>query len=176
MSRRRRLRRYRRCQIAQHQPVTVAAEFSMKQTLRLAAMPACGRTPSLHPNRGTCDLPSSGRADLESVGVLRTLHQDAAGCVVASMIARPPSHRTCLCLHAHGDSIRHGFQRHRQSTFSKPFRVRGGLGVDGLQPATRELGGAFRNVRHADCRLSKGSRECCLPRDQLARRPAAGQR
>ncbi|HEY3243613.1 MAG TPA: hypothetical protein VGM03_09700, partial [Phycisphaerae bacterium] len=67
----------------QLQPVTVAAEISIKQTLRLAAMPACGWTPSLRPNRGTCDLPSSGRADLESVGVLHTLHQGAAGCVVA---------------------------------------------------------------------------------------------
>jgi hypothetical protein len=52
--------------------VTVATEISMKQTLRLAAAPACGRTLSLRPNRGTCNLPSSGRADLESVGVLRT--------------------------------------------------------------------------------------------------------
>ena len=61
-------------------------------------------------------------------------------------------------------------------TLSKPPRVCGGLGVDGLQPAMRELGGVLRNVRHADCRLSQRSRECCLPRDQLAWRSAAGQR
>jgi hypothetical protein len=82
----------------QLQPVTVAAEISMKQTSRLAAMPACGRTPSLRPNRGTCDLPSSGRADLESVGVLRTLHQGAAGCVVAPMIGRDRPVTEFLCV------------------------------------------------------------------------------
>jgi len=146
--------------LRQLQSVTVATEISMKQTLRLAAAPACGRTPSLRPNRGTCDFPSSGRADFESVG--RAPHSASRRGWVCCRVhdrttAQSPNFSVSPCPRSGTDSNDIASQR-----FLSRFAFAVALAWMGVSPRRASLMALFETsaMLTADCPRARASAAC----------------